>query len=305
MSRFGGRSGKAAASLVLGVLSLGGLFITGIPALVLGLQGLREVNASDGRLQGRGLAIAGMVLGALMTLVSCAGLGVGALLILREKANLLTCQNNLRRTGMALDLYYGRAKAFPTGTIIREDLPPPERLSWFVTLLPDLGLQNLYERIDRKAGWNALVNRQAVETPIRLLVCPSRSDVGQRPYFTSYVGIAGVGENAVSLPARDPDTGVFGYDRATTLEEVTRGTSQTMMVTESEAANGPWAAGGPPTVRALVPALEPYVGPGRPFGGLHPGGLNVLFVDGSVRFVEASIDPKLFEAMARIRAGAD
>jgi prepilin-type processing-associated H-X9-DG protein len=45
------------------------------------------------------------------------------------------------------------------------------------------------------------------------------------------------------------------------------------------------------------------IGPGRPFGGLHPGGLNVLFVDGAASYFTESIDPDVFAAMARIHGG--
>src|SRR5262249_38606887 len=51
-------SGKALASLVLGLL-----VFTGLPALFLGVQSLREINRSDGRLRGRKLALAGLLTG--------------------------------------------------------------------------------------------------------------------------------------------------------------------------------------------------------------------------------------------------
>ena len=41
-----------------------------------------------------------------------------------------------------------------------------------------------------------------------------------------------------------------------------------------------------------------------PFGSFHPGGANVCMVDGSVHFVEESIDPRVFVAMAS-RDGAE
>src|SRR4051794_29116581 len=55
-------SGMAIGSAILGVLSL---FlcsvITGIPAIIFGALGLRAIGRSDGRLQGKGLAITGLV----------------------------------------------------------------------------------------------------------------------------------------------------------------------------------------------------------------------------------------------------
>jgi prepilin-type processing-associated H-X9-DG protein len=76
-----------------------------------------------------------------------------------------------------------------------------------------------------------------------------------------------------------------------------------MAVAETGRALGPWTAGGPPTIRGLDPSDRPYIGQDRQFGGTHPGGSMVLFVDGSVRFVKSSIDPRVFEAMSTIAGG--
>ncbi len=57
-------SGMAIAALVLGVLSFILLPCIGaVLALILGLQSLRAINQSSGWLTGRGMAIAGCVLG--------------------------------------------------------------------------------------------------------------------------------------------------------------------------------------------------------------------------------------------------
>ena len=57
-------SGKSTAALVLGILGLVLCpFICSILALVFGYQGRREIDASGGRMSGRGNATAGIVLG--------------------------------------------------------------------------------------------------------------------------------------------------------------------------------------------------------------------------------------------------
>ena len=57
-------SGKATAALVLGILGLVLCpFICSILALIFGYQGRREIDASGGRMSGRGNATAGIVLG--------------------------------------------------------------------------------------------------------------------------------------------------------------------------------------------------------------------------------------------------
>lgn len=57
-------SGKATTSMVLGIVGLVacGLF-AGIPAIIVGKQAQREIDASNGWLTGRGMATAGIVLG--------------------------------------------------------------------------------------------------------------------------------------------------------------------------------------------------------------------------------------------------
>ena len=64
MQQAPGTSGRATASLVLGLLGL--VFcplICSVLALVFGYQGRREIDASGGQLSGRGSATAGIVLG--------------------------------------------------------------------------------------------------------------------------------------------------------------------------------------------------------------------------------------------------
>ncbi|MGH3411654.1 MAG: DUF4190 domain-containing protein [Marmoricola sp.] len=63
-------SGKAVAALVLGILAFVscGPF-TAIPAIFVGRSAMRDVDASQGRLQGRGMATAGFVLGILGTVL--------------------------------------------------------------------------------------------------------------------------------------------------------------------------------------------------------------------------------------------
>src|ERR1700730_16541791 len=93
----GNLSAKAMLSLVLG--------LTGLPALLLGYLALREINLSDGRIQGRRLAVAGMILGGVGTVVHLLGLVAIILVNIREKASRATCAHNLHQIGLAANLY--------------------------------------------------------------------------------------------------------------------------------------------------------------------------------------------------------
>jgi len=56
-------SGKALASMVLGICSFFFSILTGVPAIVLGHLAKTEIRKSGGRLQGDGMALAGLILG--------------------------------------------------------------------------------------------------------------------------------------------------------------------------------------------------------------------------------------------------
>ncbi len=63
--------GRAKNAFWLGFFSLICLgFITGIPAIFVGAQALSDIDASDGRLRGKGTAWQGVVLGSIGTLLN-------------------------------------------------------------------------------------------------------------------------------------------------------------------------------------------------------------------------------------------
>src|SRR5262249_3000835 len=64
-------SGKAIASLVLGILSLVCClnFLTGIPAGILGLLAMRDIGQSGGKVTGKAMAIIGIILGLLGSVI--------------------------------------------------------------------------------------------------------------------------------------------------------------------------------------------------------------------------------------------
>ncbi len=72
-------SGKATVSLVLGILSLFMcFFLSGIPAIVLGLGARKEIRNSQGRTSGDGLALGGIITGIIGSII---GVAVVALII--------------------------------------------------------------------------------------------------------------------------------------------------------------------------------------------------------------------------------
>ena len=62
-------SALAIWSLVLGILSVVGMCVTGIPAIILGAIGLKKIRDSGGLLIGKGMAIAGIVCGSVISVI--------------------------------------------------------------------------------------------------------------------------------------------------------------------------------------------------------------------------------------------
>lgn len=233
----------------------------------------------------------------------------------REATRRQTCESNLHDLAAAVRGYSKTLGAFPCATVVNEELPPEKRLSWYVEVWAFMDLQEGL-LIDRKKPWDAEENLPLrriyqgddggrLESELRVVpqfLCPSASpdlrDI--KPGPTSFVGIAGIGADAASLPAGDRRVGVFGYDRQTRPSDITDEPRNTALLAETTLDNGPWTAGGRSTVRGVVPEDTPCLGVGRQFGGNHPGGGNVAFVDGSGRFLSEAIDPFIFAAMATI-----
>lgn len=303
-------SRTALAAFVLGVSSLVLFILTALPALYVGLQAVRDVNSSDGRLRGRGLAIAGMAVAGVMTVATVIGFIGLILLLFQGNAQRVGCTNNLRLIGQAVGKYSVQNEQFPAATVPNAALPPERRLSWQAALMPLLAdntpagksAGKLTNEIAFGDPWDAIANAGPRQRDVAFFLCPTfqRENAGARPGLTAYVGIAGIGIEAARLSKKDPNIGFFGYDRIISQADISAGTSNTMMATETMRDNGPWLAGGPATVRGLDPDETRYIGYGRPFGGFHRDGLNVLRADGSVPFVRDYIDPPLFRINARI-----
>jgi hypothetical protein len=216
----------------------------------------------------------------------------------REAARRTQSKNNLKQIMLALHNYHDTFNKFPTGTMPHPMLKPDERLSWLAMILPFVEQAPLWNRLDQKGAWNKGANEALTRTTVPFFLHPTM--LNQEPGVTNYVGLAGIGEKGPILDARDPKAGAFAYDKPRGIRDFTDGTSNTLMVIESNRAT-PWAAGGPSTIRPLT--QQPYIGGPDGFGGVSPGGANAALADGSVRFLSDKIDPTVMEALTTIGGG--
>ncbi|HJZ93245.1 MAG TPA: DUF1559 domain-containing protein, partial [Gemmataceae bacterium] len=196
--------------------------------------------------------------------------------------------------------------SFPAATLRNPDLPPERRLSWLFELGPFLqSIMDSNWNKHQHEPWDSEGNLEYKRYFIRLHECPRASEA-ELPFDaapTSYVAATGLGTDAALLPKSESRAGVFGYDRQTSMREISDGLSDTIMVIETDFQVGPWLAGGPPTARGLDSEALSYLGRGRPFGGLHRGGTMAVFADGTVHFIRDTIDREALEALFTIARG--
>lgn len=223
----------------------------------------------------------------------------------RESASRMKCHNNLRQIGLALHNYTDVYNRFPAATYPNPEFPPERRLSWLFELDPFVHARMDPDwRPQRNEPWDSEANLKLVRGRMPWYVCPdsTTSNDASELALTHYVGITGVGADAVALPQWHPRGGAFNYERGITFIEF-RDSVETVMLIETALDNGPWIAGGRPTARPFDPEGLPPVGRGGQFGGLHRGGANMMCADAHIFFVRDTVSPAVLASQITIAAG--
>jgi prepilin-type processing-associated H-X9-DG protein len=213
------------------------------------------------------------------------------------------CPVRLNSVAQGLMGYRDQNQFYPRGTYLNANLAYEDRLSWYAELMPYMDNQEMGQIINWDGPWHMGFNNKLAHTVVGDFTCINQDYAIGATCPSSYIGIAGIGTDAPLLLKSDRRAGVFGYDRVTSLADITDGTANTMMVAESAQVGTSWLQGGSATVRGLDRADQPYLGAGRQFGGLHQGGAYVAMADGSVRWISDSISPRVFEALSTMAGG--
>ncbi|MCE9526999.1 MAG: DUF1559 domain-containing protein [Planctomycetales bacterium] len=215
-----------------------------------------------------------------LAIIGIVGLLVALLLPMRRRAGpaarRMQCANNLKQIGLALQTYADKYGALPPAHTVDTDGKPLH--SWRTLILPFMEQEPLYNKIDLSKPWDDPVNKWALEIGLPYNACPS-TDLPST--HTTYL--------AIVVPG-----GCFKPTDSRKLSDITDGLDSTLMVMEVDVTQAVhWMA---PTDSINFDLLKPKSGARLQ----HPHGYQVVFVDGSVHFLSADLQPETLRALITI-----
>jgi len=263
----------------------------------------------------------------LLVVIAIIGILVGLLLpavqACREAARRASCTNNLMQLGIAAHHYEFDHEHLPAGVInptgpIRHEAFG-QHVSWTVLLLPYLEEPAAARQFQLDAGAYAEVNRAVRMHLVPVLGCPSNPFITnlQDEPISSYAGCY----NGEEAPIDQGNNGLLFLNSAIRYSEILDGTTYTLLFAEKLSGRDAltWVSGTSATLRntgTLVRSFDysklaregelpknddPLVSGG--FASAHPGGMNCVLADGSVRFLSFNVDEKTLQAMGNRQDG--
>lgn len=263
-------------------------------------------------------ARAGFTLVELLVVIAIIGILVGLLLpavqAAREAARRSQCVNQMMQLGLAIHHHEFNMERLPSGVLnpdgpIRNE-PIGQHVSWLVQILPFIEERTAYNQFDFEQGAYATVNEPVRQHFLRLAACPSDPDGYRSTKISTYVGC----HHASEAPIDEDNNGLLFLNSRIGFGDILDGSSYTILLSESLSAEGDlgWVSGTRGTLRnssvmeqydysmsrpATNPTNPPNGGPGSlhvgGFGSYHTGGCNVVFADGSVRFLSVNTDTRV------------
>lgn len=221
------------------------------------------------------------------------GLMLPAVQKAREAARRIACVKNLSQQSLALLAFESNFGKFPAGA------EADTLHAWSTRILPYLEQTNIYQQIDFSIPWDASANTEWSRQNLDVFSCPS----SWKDYrgSTDYSGMSGssnnttvdIGRNGVLFP-------VSRNAGRISLAEITDGLSNTIAVAEAVALGeqdyGLWASG-LNCISHDNGSINNLSGGIYEIASLHPGGANVAFSDGSVRYLSESLSLDVVSAL--------
>ena len=256
----------------------------------------------------------------------------------REAARRMQCSNRLKQLGLALHGYHTSIGRFPPGAAWTKS--GGMGMSLHVALLPYLEQNAMYDKLETSATpMDVEIGRQVPNA----FLCPSDGLQPIDPFESekqwrtcNFVGVTGAGMEAEHIVDLDDSMcgdyytdGVFYPFSDTRIADIRDGTSNTLALGERAHELRLWTKGayytGGPDKEVCVFSAKNIRWPinsdpqtlcyldcsgGRTcvfndvfFGSRHPGGTHFLLADGSVQFLNETINLEILQEMATIAGG--
>jgi prepilin-type processing-associated H-X9-DG protein len=188
-------------------------------------------------------------------------------------------------------------------------------ISWNVPLLPFLDEPAVAEALNLSLPSYHAANRPAAATVIPVFLCPSTEEVALRnergawkgAAFTDYAGVYGVeGPSRVepdftlTQKIREDSLGVMLYEVPVAPKQVADGLSRTVCIAETivrRETETEWVNGQNIFAQDEATPINIRRNAGNEIGSPHPEGASLVFCDGHVEFVAATIDQPALNAI--------
>lgn len=206
----------------------------------------------------------------------------------REASNRTSCKCGLKQFGLALHNYHDLYGTFPPAFVLGPD--GQKWHSWRVLILPQLEQSPLYAEYRFDEPWDGPNNRKLLEKMPEIFSCPSQP----RPIMKAVVlsiGVLGsvgggpsVSSGFTSYAAVFGQDCVFRGDQPVSIQDVTDGISNTVLIGECTRTKIPWTK--PDDIDV---AFYSKLGGPDGFGSRHDRGSHFLMGDGTVRFIPTNM----------------
>jgi prepilin-type N-terminal cleavage/methylation domain-containing protein/prepilin-type processing-associated H-X9-DG protein len=221
----------------------------------------------------------------------------------REAARRISCVSNLKQIGIALHGYLDANNTFPAGgwiAIFGQPSTSNMNMGWSASVLPWLEQNAVYGGLNFSYPYNNAGNSTAAYTVLQVYLCPSepRKTYWNQapgppidPYPSADADYGGMyGPRALGSGfTNNPPAGAMVFGQCIGLAQITDGASQTIIVGEDpEAINAMWVSGHNIFDQSAPINARPRSEFGEELTSQHPGGVNVVFADGSVHFLKNS-----------------
>lgn len=278
-------SGKAIASLILGLLSMCCpcsplLAFIGLP---LGFMAFGDVKRGKGKVKGNGLAIAGVILCSLGGVLWLTAIGITAYVIRgqtrtaevpknsKQSGQRHIAEESLKQIASALRKYQEKHGRLPPADLGNDPDRRAGSLSWRVAILPFLGHQKLHDQFNRDQDWDTAHNKPLIAQMPTVFASPGQPDNAGETFFQVLVG---------------PGT-MFEPRRSLQTTSAIDGEETTLLVVEGKNPDA-WTRPADIGVERAGPAIRVGNAPlsSRALGGHFGDGFLAAMVNGKVQFIQ-------------------